>query len=90
MIKQIYFLQILCVALPTVIFIVYTAHKMTKIAEAKKLRKEEQDERKKRKEQAKKLREEARKKAMAERDSVPPGTCIHNEPLPMERLTRKT
>ena len=61
----------MCVALPTVIFIVYTAHKMTKIAEAKKLRKEEQDKKKKQKEQAKKLREDARKKAQSH---GPPGT----------------
>ena len=46
---------------------IYTAHKLTKIAHAKKLRKEEQDKRKKQKEDAKKLREEARKKAAIDR-----------------------
>jgi len=61
----------LCVALPTVIFIVYTAHKLTKIAEAKKLRKEEEDKIKKKKEKNRKQKEEARKKAGL---NGPPGT----------------
>ena len=46
---------------------IYTAHKLTKIAHAKKLRKEEQDKRKKQKDDAKKLREDARKKAAIDR-----------------------
>ena len=63
----------MCVALPTVVFIIYVAHKMTKIEHAKKLRKEEQEKRKQQKEQAKKLREEARKK------SQPPGNVLHQK-----------
>nr|XP_002131483.1 gap junction beta-4 protein-like [Ciona intestinalis] len=60
-------LQILSVSLPTIIFMVYTAHKMTKISQAKKLRQDEMDKKKKMREEAKKLKEEARKKAMADR-----------------------
>ena len=62
--------QILSVALPTIIFMIYTAHKLTKIAQAKKLRKEEQDKKKADKEKAKALREESRKKALIERRNM--------------------
>uniref|UniRef100_F6UBN0 Gap junction protein n=1 Tax=Ciona intestinalis TaxID=7719 RepID=F6UBN0_CIOIN len=47
-------LQILSVSLPTIIFMVYTAHKMTKISQAKKLRQDEMDKKKKMREEAKK------------------------------------
>lgn len=63
--------------MPTIVFMIYTSHKLAKIAQAKKLRKEEQEKRKKEKEAAKKLREESRKKAIEERrkrmeDGEPP------------------
>lgn len=60
-------LQILGVSLPTVIFMVYTAHKMEKISQAKKIRKEEQEKVKKQKEEAKKIRDEARKKMIEDK-----------------------
>jgi len=60
-------LQILGVSLPTVIFMVYTAHKMEKISQAKKIRKEEQEKAKKQKEEAKKLRDEARAKMLEDK-----------------------
>lgn len=60
-------LQILGVSLPTVIFMVYTAHKMEKISQAKKIRKEEEEKVKKQKEEAKKIRDEARKKMIEDK-----------------------
>lgn len=57
---------------------VYTAHKMAKISQAKKLRQEEQEKKKKLKEKAKKQQEASRKKALEElrrrrEESGPPG-----------------
>ena len=39
--------QITAVAIPPVVFLIYTAHKMDKIKQAKKIRKEEQEKKKK-------------------------------------------
>ena len=67
----IFVLQILGVSLPTVMFMVYTAHKMEKIAQAKKLRQEERDKRKKLKQQ-----KIAMRRGMADHEdwsSSPPG-----------------
>jgi len=76
--RFLFFLQILCVSLPTVVFMVYTAHKLAKISQAKKLRQEEQEKKKKQKETARKQREAARKKAAIDElrrraESGPPG-----------------
>ncbi|XP_039249397.1 gap junction gamma-2 protein-like isoform X1 [Styela clava] len=75
-------LQILSVAIPSIIFIVYTAHKLTKIEQARALKKKEEDKKKKQKEEAKKLREEARNKARRRMaDEGPPeyNNFIHGE-----------
>jgi len=60
-------LQILAVSLPAVIFMVYTAHKMEKIAQAKKLKTEEMEKKKKQREVVKKMRAQIRKR------NQPPG-----------------
>jgi len=69
--------QILCVALPAVIFMVYTAHKMEKISQAKKLKAEEQEKKKKQREVVEKMRANFRKKSNVERRKTgstnPPG-----------------
>lgn len=68
------FFQVLSVAIPAIIFMVYTAHKLTKIDHAKKLKKKEEDKKKREKEEAKKLRQEAREKARrAMTEEEPPG-----------------
>jgi len=58
-------LQILAVSLPAVIFMVYTAHKMEKIAQARKLKQEEQSKLKKKREVAKKMAATIRWKTLA-------------------------
>ncbi|XP_077972351.1 gap junction alpha-3 protein-like [Styela clava] len=58
-----WFLQILCVALPSIIFIVYTAHKMAKVTIVVNARKARE---KKEKEVRKKIREEKKKKEKQE------------------------
>lgn len=69
-------LQILAVSLPAVIFMVYTAHKLEKISQARKLKKEEEDKRKKQKEVVNKMRAAMRAKSLVERrraGTLPPG-----------------
>lgn len=69
-------LQILAVSLPAVIFMVYTAHKLEKISQARKLKKEEEDKRKKQKEVVNKMRAAMRAKSLVERrraGALPPG-----------------
>lgn len=56
-------LQVLSVAIPAIIFMVYTAHKLTKIDHARKLKKKEEDKKKREKEESRKLRQESREKA---------------------------
>ncbi|XP_039249398.1 gap junction delta-2 protein-like isoform X2 [Styela clava] len=72
-------LQILSVAIPSIIFIVYTAHKLTKIEQARALKKKEEDKKKKQKEEAKKLREEARNKARRRMADEEYNNFIHGE-----------
>lgn len=54
---------------------VYTAHKLTKIEQARKMKKEAEEKKKKQLKEAKRLREEARKEVMRRRgtDGGPPG-----------------
>jgi len=55
-------LQILGVSLPPVIFMVYTAHKMEKISQAKKLKKEDMEKKEKQREVVRKMRAAIRKR----------------------------
>jgi len=57
--------QLLSVAIPAIIFIVYTVHKLDKIGQAKKKKAEFLKERKKKQEAAKKLREKIRQRQIA-------------------------
>jgi len=69
-------LQILGVSLPAVIFMVYTAHKLEKIGQAKKLKKEDEEKKAKQREVVKRMRATLRWKSAAERGrtdgSAPP------------------
>lgn len=72
-------LQILSVAIPSIIFIVYTAHKLAKIDQARKLKKAAEAKKQKQLKEAKRLREEAREKALRRRtgEGPPEYNLIH-------------